>query len=592
MLGDFVLIREIGSGGMGIVFEAEQESLGRSVAIKVLPQHSLLDPDHLRRFRLEAQIAAGLLQTNIVPVFGVGEHEGFHYIVMQLIPGVGLDKIIARLVSGTPDEEMGADGEDSAETGPHDAGAGLFMRHMRFVGNRLRPIGAPYWKSVARAGLQAARALQYAHSRDTLHRDIKPANLLVDGSGTVWVTDFGVAKVMQDNDVTRTGDVVGTLRYMAPERFHGRTDARSDIYSLGLTLYELLTLKPAFDAKDQSSLILHITQDEPAAPRKTDPGIPRDLDTIVLKAIARNPEHRYRSAGALADDLESFLDDMPIQARPITSIERFFRWCRRNPVVAGLASAVSFLLLLTAVVALVGYLQTREASILATKALKGEKDQRRKAESTSLLALEVLDRIYAQFAPKGFSASMESTVGPGGSDDVEIQIHPVVSRETAVLLESLLVFYDRLAEQGSGKVTLRQEAAVAYQRVGSIHRHLGHFDLARDAYRQALEMELALEEDGFSDKKSKRKIALLHNELGTISRLESRPDEAYESHRKALVLLESTLTDCPDDPNILFDLARTRFLLGSQSRFDLRSITHAPPPGRNPGEAAPLSAPR
>src|SRR5262249_44425707 len=175
-------------------------------------------------------------------------------------------------------------------------------------------------------------ALPHAANQGVLHRDIKPSNLLLDDTGNVWVTDFGLAKAQGDgDDLTRTGDVVGTLRYMAPERFNGQGDLRSDVYSLGLTLYELLTLRPAFQEADRNKLVKEVMPGEPVRPRKLNPTVPRDLETVVLKAIAREPAHRYQTAGALADDLQRFLKGEPIHARRVSFWERAVKWIRRRP---------------------------------------------------------------------------------------------------------------------------------------------------------------------------------------------------------------------------------------------------------------------
>jgi WD40 repeat protein len=205
-----------------------------------------------------------------------------------------------------------------------------------------------YWHGVARIGLQVAEALAYAHGQRILHRDIKPSNLLLDAHGNVWVADFGLAKSSEGEDLTHTGDVVGTLRYLAPERLRGQSDPRGDIYSLGLTLYELLTLRPAFDATDRERLIHQVTQGEPPRPRQLEPGLPRDLETIVLKAIAREPGHRYATATALGEDLQRFLEGRPIRARRISAVERVWLWCRRNPGIAGLSASIAALLVLAA----------------------------------------------------------------------------------------------------------------------------------------------------------------------------------------------------------------------------------------------------
>ena len=208
-------------------------------------------------------------------------------------------------------------------------------------------------RSVARVGLQVAEALDYAHQHGILHRDIKPSNLLLDAHGMVWVTDFGLAKVASDSDLTRTGDVVGTIRYMAPERFEGRCDVRADIYALGLTLYELLALRPAFEAEDRHALIRQMTQEEPRPLRQVDPTVPRDLDTIVHTAIARDPKDRYATAADLRDELERFLADRPIRSRPVSPLERYWRWCKRNPLLALASSAACALVIAIAVVSTV-----------------------------------------------------------------------------------------------------------------------------------------------------------------------------------------------------------------------------------------------
>ncbi|HEY6563734.1 MAG TPA: serine/threonine-protein kinase, partial [Pirellulaceae bacterium] len=213
--------------------------------------------------------------------------------------------------------------------------------------------GQEYWLGVARVGLQVADALTYAHAQGVLHRDIKPSNLLLDTKGTVWVTDFGLAKEVPVSgslhdgkpvDLTRTGDVVGTLRYLAPERLKGQSDERSDIYGLGATLYEMLALRPPFEETDRSVLVRRLLNDEPKRPRAFDTSIPLDLETVVAKAMAKEPADRYPSAAELADDLRCFLTDRPIQARRVTLWERTWRLCRRNPVVTGLSATVLLLL--------------------------------------------------------------------------------------------------------------------------------------------------------------------------------------------------------------------------------------------------------
>lgn len=397
-LGDYRILREVGRGGMGVVYEAEQESLGRRVALKVLAPWAANNPQTILRFQREARSAARLHHPNIVPVFAVGEDDGLHHYAMQFIRGHGLDQVLeeVRRIRRHPD----AISWDGVIPRPFLESASVTeVAHSIVVGSFAAesppPKGAPesprpsagasrsgapplrmpdhseltsvtdparsYARSIARIGVQAAEALEYAHQQGMLHRDIKPSNILLDARGNVWVTDFGLAKAAADDDLTRTGDIVGTLRYMAPERFRGLCDARSDVYALGLALYELLALRPAFDAPDRNRLIHQIAHDEPPLLRKLDPQVPRDLETVVHKAIERDTADRYPSAGELAEDLNRWLKNEPIRARPSGPAEHLVKWTRRNPTLAFVAS----LGLLTAVALvtslLVGYVKVSQS---------------------------------------------------------------------------------------------------------------------------------------------------------------------------------------------------------------------------------------
>jgi serine/threonine protein kinase/WD40 repeat protein len=366
-LGEYRILREIGRGGMGVVYLAVQEALGRAVALKVLPFPRLLEPTLEERFRREAQAAARLHHHHIVQVFGVGEQDGLHYYAMQYIHGQGLDRVL---------QQVGALRADQTTVSTTEAAPSEFVRSVAqslITGSVAAPhpppsedttspskspqVGAAsdprtlggassnvYYRSVARIGVQAAEALAYAHRLGILHRDIKPSNLLLDAQGDVWITDFGLAKIQGGSELTRTGDVVGTLHYMAPERFDGVSDPRGDVYGLGMTLYELLALRPAFADTNPGRVLLRLGMEEPPPLRQWDPKVPRDLETIVLKAIAREPERRYQTASDLADDLARFLAGRPIQARRVSRTERVLRWCLRNPVLAGLSAAVAVLL--------------------------------------------------------------------------------------------------------------------------------------------------------------------------------------------------------------------------------------------------------
>jgi eukaryotic-like serine/threonine-protein kinase len=361
-LGEYHILREVGRGGMGVVYEAVQETLGRHVALKVLPFSRVVNLTQLERFRREARAVAKLHHSNIVPVFGIGEHEGTHYYAMQFIQGLGLDAVLEELrrLRGGPRDPARPPGPEvtvaltrglltgqfegpAAETTPGPA-ARTPGSAARTSDLACQPL-AQFYQSVARIGAQVAEALAYAHGQGVVHRDIKPSNLLLDTQGTVWVTDFGLAKADDSDELTSPGDIVGTLRYMAPERFQGQADPRSDVYGLGATLYELLTLHPAFEDTHRAGLVERITRDEPRLPRRLDAHVPRDLETIVLKAMAKEPARRYAGASELADDLRRFLADRPIRARRASLVERGWRWCRRNPALVGLAGSVTLLVL-------------------------------------------------------------------------------------------------------------------------------------------------------------------------------------------------------------------------------------------------------
>jgi WD40 repeat protein/serine/threonine protein kinase len=439
-LGDYQILREVGRGGMGVVYEAQQLSLGRHVAIKVLPAHALLDPRHLARFQREARSAAKLHHTNIVPVFGVGVQDGMHYFVMQFIQGLALDVVLDELrrlrlprgqqapsggdVPGraiTVTRDMSADAvARSLLTGDYlvkDEGGRMkddekqehspdssLATHPSFLsssatihlpgqteGSTLSDSGNQYWQSIARIGMQVADALAHAASQGVLHRDIKPSNLLLDDTGNVWVTDFGVAKAVGDSDdLTHSGDFVGTLRYMAPERFNGRGDVRSDVYSLGLTLYELLVMRPAFQETDRSKLVKRVMHDEPVRPRKLNPSVPRDLETVTLKAIGRDPEHRYQTPAEMASDLKRFIEDRPVRARRASGAEKFWRWCRRNPLPASLL-AVILLVFLTGFAGVVWQWQMAAAARDDAKRREGEairaRDATREAQDGAITNL-------------------------------------------------------------------------------------------------------------------------------------------------------------------------------------------------------------
>jgi serine/threonine protein kinase len=365
-IGDFLIVREIGRGGMGVVYEALQQSLGRQVALKVLSLPGLFSESHLERFRREARAAARLQHGHIVPVYDYATHEGTYYYAMQYVSGQSLDHVISRLRHARSTDKHDAKQPTDPQT-PQPETCATSLSDTEFstsVGRR------EFYRSVARIGLQAAEALAYAHSEGILHRDIKPSNLLLDAKGNIWITDFGLAKLEGADELTQSGDFVGTLRYTAPERLEGCSDRRSDLYSVGVTLYELLTLQSFLPHKSRAELLRRIVEDAPPAPRRIDSAIPPDLETIVLKAIAKEPAARYQRAEQLAEDLRRWLADRPILARRSTALERFGRWCRRNPLVASLATAVVLLLVAAVAILAISNAEIRRESLAKDKAMQ------------------------------------------------------------------------------------------------------------------------------------------------------------------------------------------------------------------------------
>jgi WD40 repeat protein/serine/threonine protein kinase len=372
-LGDFRILREVARGGMGVVYEAEQISLGRRVALKVLPFAGALDARQLQRFKNEAQAAAHLHHQNIVPVHFVGCERGVHFYAMQYIDGQTLAKLIADLrlpiadlqkKSGNDLQPPAQNANDDSQPARSDPQSAIFnlQSAMAPAAPGLEPAACltatkptaglsterstkspAFFRTVAHIGVQAAEALKHAHLMGVIHRDIKPANVMVDGRGNLWITDFGLAQFQTDGKLTMTGDLLGTLRYMSPEQAlakHAVIDHRTDVYSLGVTLYELLTLEPAYNGRNREEVLRQIAFDEPRPPRRLNKAIPGELETIVLKAIAKNPEERYATAQELADDLRRFLEDKPIKAKRPSLRQRAAKWARRHKTVVRAAMVV------------------------------------------------------------------------------------------------------------------------------------------------------------------------------------------------------------------------------------------------------------
>ena len=526
-LGDFRLVREIGRGGMGVVYEAVQLSLGRRVALKVLSMAGALDARHLKRFRNEAQAAAQLHHTNIVPVYAVGCERSVHFYAMQLIEGQSLAHVIEELRAMRADADADLDVRAAVERpAPHETVQIPCDANTEFIvephdehdatplpesdDSHIRT-GAPsaqvlefsemhsskrtsYFRAVARLGLQAAEGLAYAHAVGVVHRDIKPANLLLDVRGNLWIADFGLAQLYADGDLTRTGDLLGTFRYMSPEQASGRAvvlDQRTDIYSLGVTLYELLTLERAYPGQTRGQLLRQIGAGEFRPLRSVDRTIPTELATILAKAISHDPAERYQTARELADDLGRFLRDEPILARPPSLWDKLVKWTRRhrNFSIAALVFLVlsAMGLLTTTVLVAREQAKTRAAYERERRNAAEASEQRDRAESSFRQAREVVD-FFARIA----------------ADRIDAPELAPVRRE---MLEAALAYYrDFLDDRRADDASISHQLGGARTEVETILAELSAFDahfrasfrvglLTNAAVRRALDLSPDQEEN-------------------------------------------------------------------------------------------------
>ncbi|MBL9079012.1 MAG: serine/threonine protein kinase [Planctomycetes bacterium] len=518
-LGDFKIVREVGRGGMGVVFEAVQESLGRQVALKVLPQASLLTGNQLQRFQREASVAAQLHHSHIVPVFGSGHSDGFHWYAMQFIRGQSLDHW-RRTMAGAP---------------PADPAA--WRDRARFV---------------ARVGAQAASALHYAHGQGTLHRDVKPANLLLEHDDHVWVTDFGLAKALEAEGLTQSSDLLGTLQYMAPEQFAGQYDVRSEVYALGVTLYELLVLRAAFAGRTRSELMEQIRSLRPTPLRRACPDLPTDLALVVERAMARDPGDRYADAAALQADLQAFLDDRPIAARRHNAAQLLWRWCRRNRTVALLSACTLLAVVGAGVTGWIAYVTTDDALAREQQATARATKQGELVATNLQLTLTAFGELFDALVGRDRALVLDEDPDTG---EQTVVARTVVEPRDVALLQRMLAFYDRFAAANADDQSLRFETARAHRRTAAIQARLGDLDAAAASYLQALSRLLQVE-----GRDVRREVVAVHVDLGQLEQRRGRSGEAAQRFRQALDLLGP---DSAADPlAIRFERAQALFLLG------------------------------
>jgi serine/threonine protein kinase len=481
---------------MGVVYEAEQISLGRRVALKVLPFAATMDPRQLQRFQNEARAAASLEHPHIVPVYGVGCDRAVHYYAMKFIDGQSLADLIrherALSASGASHRpgcqasgvtSASASGVASAPRVSDALALGALPQprsQETAVAARTEraPRDAASFRQIAEWGIQAAEALEHAHSLGIVHRDIKPANLMLDVHGKLWITDFGLARTAADPGLTMMGDLLGTLRYMSPEQAlakHGLVDHRTDIYSLGVTLYELLTREPVWGETDRQELFRCIVDEEPKPPRRINRSIPPELETILLKAMEKNPADRYATAQALADDLQRYLTNEPIQARRSSVVQRARKVIRRHPgvtVTAALAIVAGLLLGIAGLA--VNYRMVREEQIRTKDALNHAEREKAIAQAVRYF---LRDKLLAQ-ADSRTQANALLKSGKPGDLKPDPTIRDLLNRAALELAP------DKIEGQFPGQPLVQAEllktVGEAYGAIGEYKAAISHLQRARD----------------------------------------------------------------------------------------------------------------
>ncbi len=518
-LGDFRLLREIGHGGMGVVYEAQQISLHRRVAVKVLPFAAVLDSKQITRFKNEAQAAAQLDHPNIVSVYAVGSDRGVHFFAMQLIDGQPLDRAIEELREH-PERRTSTSNSSETSSNPEiEAGS----TNRSFL-TEISPSRSSYFRTVMGLGIQAAEALHAAHEYGVVHRDVKPSNLLLDGEGKLWITDFGLARCQSEKALTQTGDLIGTLRYMSPEQTLGQSalvDQRTDIYSLGATLYELLTLEPAIPGDDGPDLLRRLAEQDPRPLRDLQPRIPVDLQTVVHKAMARRREDRYTTAQEFADDLQRVLDGKPTIAKPPTIADRVAKWTRRHQGLVVSVAAVC-------VMAAVGL--AASTVLIAREKTRTDRFFRNAQEVVERLGLEINEQL----------------AGVPGASQVREE-----------LLASTLEYYEEFVAEAKNDPGLRVDLALTYNKIATLTQGIGSTEDAIQAHQNALALFEQLVEDDPGNAEYRGRLAMCHNNLALLLAQSGRSDEARHAYEKAIRLQSALAEATPDAPQFTSDLARS-----------------------------------
>jgi tetratricopeptide (TPR) repeat protein/thiol-disulfide isomerase/thioredoxin len=500
--GDYHLLAEIARGGMGVVFRARQKSLGRVVALKMILAGQLASIDQVRRFRAEAEEAGCLDHPNIVPIYQVGEVNGQHYFSMKLIEGSSLGAQAERLRKDPP--------------------------------------------AAARLISTVARAVQHAHARGVLHRDLKPGNILIDEHGQPHVTDFGLAKHLGGEGSTQSGAILGTPGYMAPEQAAGRKDVSvaADVHGLGAVLYELLTGQPPFRAETPLETVMQVLESDPAPPRSLNPAIPLDLETICLKCLRKEPTQRYRSVAALADDLDHFLADEPIQARRAGRMERTIKWARRRPAGAALLGVTALAILaLTAG----GWWSNAQLKIALDK-----------SESSAREA-----QIERTRAAAGFQKDLETI------DDLLINLDGRLAQKEDMesvrieFLREFLAIGEKLQQDRPTDPVARRQRGRVWARIGDVHWQQGHYDEGDRAFRAARQIQEELANEFPDQSQYRADLALTFAQHARVLLQRGQQPAARAALQKGFEIQDELARKFPDEPNHRFLAERYRFELGN-----------------------------
>jgi serine/threonine protein kinase len=532
-LGNYDLLEEIGRGGMGIVYKAQQRQPRRLVAVKVLRAGALASAAEIERFHREADVIAHLDHPNIVPLYEVGETPAVHEEIQPNGP------------AGKPDRR----------------GAPLTFFAMKLVDGGSLAAQLAFFRAVPAAAARLvavlAQAVHYAHQRGILHRDLKPANVLVskewwngEGSRTtsplsshhspgVWITDFGLAKRLDDTAVTQSGVLVGTPCYMAPELTggsRGLATTATDVYGLGAILYALLAGRPPFHAETVFETIAQVREREPVRPRSLNPAVDPDLETICLRCLAKDSGQRYDSAQALADDLGRYLRDEPIQARRMSSMERLRRWCRRQPLLAGLWAALGLSMFTGVGLVLWQWQRAESAAAQAAHHSQDADEQRAKAEANYRLARQAVDELLARASER----TLRDTPGTQPA-----------RRE---LLQAALKYYETFLRDNASDPKLRLEMAVALAHVGGIQSEIGSKTEALQAYQRSRDLYRALLAERAGHAQLRADVARVDNRIGLLL-VETGQAGAEVAYHRARTALTELCGQQPNDLELQFDLA-------------------------------------